>query len=234
MSAVQFQTGLRMPWEEMAALCHRHGAELFVDGIQAVGAVPLSMRDSGIDYLAGGGHKWLMGLEGTGYVAMTQENARKLVPRVAGWLSHEDSVGFLFEGAGHLRYDRPLVDGPRFLEGGSTNSIGFAGLEAAVDLLLQLTPRRIFDHVQDLLDELETGFLERGFRSLRHPEPDRRSCILGVTPPETFDVGRVRDGLKERGVSCSAPDGVLRISPHWPNRLKDAEVILAALDEVLG
>ena len=38
-SAVQFQTGLQVPIEEIARRCDHWGAELFVDGIQAVGAV---------------------------------------------------------------------------------------------------------------------------------------------------------------------------------------------------
>ncbi len=65
-SAVQFQTGLAMPLGAMARLCHAHGAELAVDAVQALGAVPLDVRTLGLDYLAGGSHKWLMSLEGAG------------------------------------------------------------------------------------------------------------------------------------------------------------------------
>ena len=36
-SAVQFQTGLRMPLERIAQLCHAHGAQLAVDAVQALG-----------------------------------------------------------------------------------------------------------------------------------------------------------------------------------------------------
>src|SRR5262249_30545396 len=65
-SAVQFQTGLRMPVESMAALCHASGAEIFIDAVQCCGAVPIDAGASGVDYLASGSHKWLMGLEGAG------------------------------------------------------------------------------------------------------------------------------------------------------------------------
>ncbi|MBL8969029.1 MAG: aminotransferase class V-fold PLP-dependent enzyme, partial [Myxococcales bacterium] len=43
LSAVQFQTGARAPLAELAALCHEHGAELFVDAIQALGVCPLDV-----------------------------------------------------------------------------------------------------------------------------------------------------------------------------------------------
>nr|MDQ2643310.1 aminotransferase class V-fold PLP-dependent enzyme [Myxococcota bacterium] len=59
-SAVQFQTGLRMPLARIGALCHRYGAELAVDAIQACGVVPLDANALGVDYLACGAHKWLM------------------------------------------------------------------------------------------------------------------------------------------------------------------------------
>src|SRR5690606_3800790 len=39
-SAVQFQTGLRAPLEQLGELCQRFGCEFFVDGIQACGVVP--------------------------------------------------------------------------------------------------------------------------------------------------------------------------------------------------
>src|SRR5262245_1296445 len=67
-SAVQFQSGLRMPLQAMSRMCHVHGAELFVDGVQACGVVPVDVRAEGIDYLACGSHKWLMGLEGAGFL----------------------------------------------------------------------------------------------------------------------------------------------------------------------
>src|SRR5262249_23746453 len=107
-SAGEFQTGLRMPVEAMAALCHAAGAEIFVDAVQCCGAVPLDAGAAGIDYLASGSHKWLMGLEGAGFLYVSPDRVDALRPNVAGWLSHEDPLDFLFRGPGLLRYDRPI------------------------------------------------------------------------------------------------------------------------------
>ena len=65
-SSVQFQTGLRLPVEELAGLCHRYGAELMIDAAQSLGVVPVDVTRQYIDYLAAPTHKWLMGLEGCG------------------------------------------------------------------------------------------------------------------------------------------------------------------------
>jgi selenocysteine lyase/cysteine desulfurase len=233
-SAVQFQSGLRMPLAEMAALCHAHGAELFVDGIQATGAVPVDVRALGVDYWTAGGQKWLMGPEGTGFLYVRGERAKALRPHLAGWMSHEDGIRFLLEGPGLLQYDRPFKQRADVFEGGGPNTLGLVGLEAAVDLIAEIGPEKIFAHASAWLDAAEAGLVERGFRSLRAPEPHRRSGILGVVPPADVDVVKLHRAIISRGVSCAIPDGILRLSPHWPNNLDEVEQVLLTVDEALA
>ena len=233
-SAVQFQTGLRMPVAELARACHERGAELFVDAIQGCGVVPLDVVADGIDYLSCGGHKWLMGPEGTGFLYVEAERAAALRPLVAGWLSHEDGLRFLFEGAGHLRYDRPVKRSAAMVEGGAYNGLGLAGLEASVDLILALGVHAIHQHVQAYLDPLEAGLRSRGFASARAARPEARSGILSVRPPEGLTVQALQGALSARGVAVTIPDGWLRFAPHWPNAPGEVPRVLAALDEVLG
>lgn len=229
-SAVQFQTGLRMPVREMSEAAHAAGAEVFVDAIQACGVVPVDVGALGVDYLACGAHKWLMGLQGAGFVFVA--SGRELVPRVAGWLSHEEPLGFLFEGAGHLRYDRPLKGAPGFLESGSVNGLGFVALEASLAAIQHVGVEAIFAHVQRYHDALEPGLLERGFESERHPT--LRSGSLSACPPEGVDLPDLWRAMNERGVACTIPDGRMRFSPQWPNALDEIPGVLAALDECLG
>ena len=235
-SAVEFQTGLPMPLGKLAALCHAHGAQLFVDAVQALGAVPLDAGKADVDYLACGSHKWLMGLEGAGFVYIRPDRVSGLRPTVAGWLSHEEGVRFLFEGEGLLRYDRPIRKSASFLEGGNFNTIGLAALEASVDLILSLGVQTIYEYVNGYNDRLETGLLERGLRSLRKREPSRRSATLSVMPPAGGDVTVValHKELSARGVACATPDGVLRFTPHWPNPLDEIPQVLSAVDESLA
>lgn len=235
-SAVEFQTGLRMPLQKIAALCHAQGAELFVDAVQALGAVPLDAAQADIDYLACGSHKWLMGLEGAGFVYIRPDRVEALRPTVAGWLSHEEGLRFLFEGQGHLRYDRPIRKRASFLEGGNYNTMGLAALEASVSLILSLGVDTIYTHINGYHDRLEAGLLERGFRSLRKKEPARRSATLGVLPAQESGVSVValHKELNQRGVACALPDGVLRFTPHWPNHVNEVPGVLAIVDESLA
>jgi selenocysteine lyase/cysteine desulfurase len=233
-SAVQFQSGLRMPLFEIGALCRAYGAELFVDAIQACGVVPIDVEQMQIDYLSCGSHKWLMGLEGVGFVYMRQARAAALRPVVAGWLSHEEPVRFLVEGEGHLRYDRPIRARADFVEGGAAPVVQLAALEAALEPITVLGVPAILEHVQAFHDALETGLLARGFTSLRSRVPEQRSGILSVLPPAGVDVVTLHAGLGRRGISCAIPDGRLRFSPHWPNALSEVPVVLEAIDETLA
>ncbi len=216
-SAVQFQTGLRMPLRAIADACHAAGAELFVDAIQAVGAVPIDVRALDVDYLVAGSHKWLMGPEGCGLAYVRPDRIAALRPAVASWLSHEDPATFLFEGKGHLRYDRPIRTRADFLEVGAQNTVGFAALEASVDHLLEIGVARIHAHVQGILDPLEEALEAAGCRSLRSSDPAARSTILSCEPPDGRTCQEIFEHLAGNGVSCATPDGNLRFSPHWPN-----------------
>ncbi len=224
-SAVQFQTGLAMPLRAITALAHAAGAEVFVDAIQAVGVVPLDVAALGVDYLGCGSHKWLMGTEGAAFLYVRRD--RPLVPRLAGWLSHDDALRFLFE-KDALRYDRPFKRGAAMFESGAINALGFAALDASVAGLAALGVPAIFAHVQRYHDALEPGLIERGFTSERHET--MRSGILAVRPPHGLDAAALARALRERGVACSSPDGRLRFAPHWPNALDEVPRVLCALD----
>lgn len=233
LSAVQFQTGARAPLTELAAVCHEHGAELFVDAIQALGVCPLDVTATGVDYLSAGSHKWMMGSDGLACLYVRPDRIAALQPRVAGWLSHEDGLGFLFAGAGHLRPDRPIRQRIDFVEGGAPNTIGAAALAASLDLILELGVPAIYTHVQTYLDELEAGLRELHFTSLRSALPDERSGILAVLPPHPVDLIALHHRIREHGVVCSTPDGKLRFAPHWPNARAEIPGVLAAIDAAL-
>jgi selenocysteine lyase/cysteine desulfurase len=231
-SAVQFQTGLRMPLQRIAALCHEHGAELAVDAVQALGCVPLDVRALGIDYLAAGSHKWLMGIDGAGVLYARRELAARFKPALVGCMSHVDAVA-LFGSSGQLRYDRPLRADVRVFEGGMLSSVSCSALSAALQLLLALGPDAIYGHVNSYLDALEPALVERGFASLRAPDRERRSGILGLQPPRDADVAKLVSFLGARGIVCSSPDGVLRFAPHFANSLDEVPLVVQAVDAAL-
>ncbi|HTM45892.1 MAG TPA: aminotransferase class V-fold PLP-dependent enzyme, partial [Polyangiaceae bacterium] len=112
--------------------------------------------------------------------------------------------------------------------------LGFAALEAGLDLILSLGVPQIFEHVTAYLDALEPQLLARGFKSLRGKDESARSGILSLVPPAGHDAASLRAKLLARGIVCGTPDGLLRFSPHWPNALSEVALITAELDALLA
>jgi cysteine desulfurase/selenocysteine lyase len=232
-SEVEFQTGYRMPVAEIARLAHAAGGEVFVDAIQACGIVPIDVASEDADYLVSGAHKWLMAGDGIAFIYAKAERAAALRPHVAGWLSHEDAATFLFHGSGHLRYDRPIRSSIDFLESGSSSTWSIAALEASLGILLRLTPEAILAHVERYHDALEPKLEELGFRSLRSRKRSSRSGTLSFEPPSGVFLPDLSRALTERSIACAIPDGLLRISPHWPNAIEEVEVLVEAVRQSL-
>ncbi len=78
------EIGAIAPMKEIAGLCHDRGALLHSDATQAVGRIPVDMRDVDIDLLSATAHK-LYGPKGTGLLMVGNSNRRvRLNPQIVG------------------------------------------------------------------------------------------------------------------------------------------------------
>lgn len=227
-SAVQFQTGWRMPVDAISRRAKQYGALTFVDAIQACGVVPVSFEEWDADFVACGGHKWMMGLEGAGFLWCHQRTWEEFVPRLAGWLSTTEPLTFLFEGPGELRYDRPMKSNPQLFEFGAANALGYAALGASVNVLQSIGRDVIWSEVSAWLDHLEAGFKTRGVDTTR--KIDAASGILSVRPPAGMTVEDVVHHFADHDIAVSSPDGYVRFAPHWPNEVAQTDRVLEVWD----
>jgi len=72
-SFVQFSNGFRVDLARLGAHCRDRGVYLCVDAIQGLGSLPLNVSESRIEFLACGGHKWLLAPIGIGFLYVRQE-----------------------------------------------------------------------------------------------------------------------------------------------------------------
>ena len=213
-SAVQFQTGRRMPIEKLAKLCRRYGAHIFVDAIQLAGTTPIDL--SQFDFWAAGGHKWLCGPEGTGLLYTHPDVRPSLRPKFVGWLSMENPYNFLFEGHGLLDYHRRLSHtGSRF-ELGCHNRIGFWGLSSALHLIKSVGLSSIYQRIQRFHDETESLFEQVGIPSSRCKDSQMRSGILSFRLDLSPSI--IVSHFAKHNITVTMPDGYLRIAPHFWNK----------------
>lgn len=232
-SAVQFQTGLRMPFEALAKLAHKYNAQLFVDAVQACPLIAIDLQQCALDYLACGSHKWLMGTEGAGFLYVHPSRIASLRPNISGWLSHEDPVRFLFDGEGHLRTDRPIRSRADFVEVGNLATLSFTALDAALEATESLGYSRVFAHTQSFIEALVPTFRALGFQSARTTFVEGHSASLCVKPPQGVSLVALHRQLVHERIACAMPDGWLRFSPHWPNSLDEVTLVIAALERAM-
>ena len=83
-SHVLWSTGAVLPVARIAALAHERGALVVLDGAQAAGAIPVSVREIGADAYAVPAQKWLLGPEGMGGGWIAREAWDRLGPSFAG------------------------------------------------------------------------------------------------------------------------------------------------------
>jgi selenocysteine lyase/cysteine desulfurase len=136
-------TGEVWPVAELAALAHRHGAELFVDAAQLAPHRPIDMARSGIDLLAFSGHK-LYAPFGAGALVGRMRDGEPLLA-----------------GGGAIRLvtvdDVIWADAPDRYEAGSPNVVGVVALAAACRTLRELGMDAVAAHERSLAVRLWTG-----------------------------------------------------------------------------
>jgi L-cysteine/cystine lyase len=92
-SHVLWTTGALMPVQRIAALAHERGALVVVDGAQAMGAIPVSVGDTGADLYAMSSQKWLLGPDGMGALWCSPAALERTHSMLAGWFSFSEIDG---------------------------------------------------------------------------------------------------------------------------------------------
>jgi selenocysteine lyase/cysteine desulfurase len=245
LSSVQWSSGFRADLAGFADLARRRGWVLVVDAIQHLGALPLDVQATPVDFLVCGGHKWLNAPAGRGFLYAAprwQQAATSRCPRgylhirqpAEGWAEY-----FATPAIPAVR-DYDFVDDARAFElGGTANYPGNVVLGAAVALLNTVGPAAIEQHVLGLGDYLIAG-LERAGASVVSPRPrHERSGIVTFTLGD--GVARDRAVLQRLWDQCvvishryTAGVGGLRVSVHLYNDQGDVDRLLEAVRREVG
>lgn len=229
-SHVSSETGTRVPVRELAAFAASHGVLTMIDGAQAVGNIPVDVRELGCDFYAANGHKWLCGPNGTGFLWAPLDRMAMLWPAHVG----AGSAARFDEGTG-----LELHPGGKRFEFGTRDYARWAGMKAALDWLEGLggvatTERR----ERELASYVRREVRKRAGWVLHTPEAWEHSSALttfsipGHGPRELHDcLGQREPRILTRVVS---PFDALRISTHYYNDESDVERLLGALDEIVA
>jgi L-cysteine/cystine lyase len=126
-------TGAVLPVAAIAELARARGALFVIDGAQAAGAVPVDVPASGADFYAIPAHKWLLGPEGMGALAVSPNVVERLYPASAGAFSFEsfDPRGPVTFWPDARRFDSGGYHRPSVV--GMARSIGWLSMYVGLD-----------------------------------------------------------------------------------------------------
>ncbi len=225
LSAVQFLSGFRADLASIGALCRDRKIWFVVDGIQAVGAVELDVQAMKIDGLASGAQKWLMSVQGTGFLYVNEALQEAIHPQFVGWLGVQDAWNF-------YNYGQPLASTAKRYEGGTINHLGFSGMSESLAFLLEQRILAIENHILILTRMLTDGFQKiNGVRVYSPTNHKERAGIVTIEIPAAVDAKTVFKKLLARNIVISLREGKLRYSPHFYNSPEEIEIAVEATRE---
>ena len=210
-SWVQYLSGYRNDIKRLADWCHERGILLVVDAMQGLGALEFNQRALGADFIASGTAKWLMGIQGVGFIYISEELQDKIHPPHLGWHSRESFFDF-------HNYDQPLKPNADRFEFATPASPGIWGTDKALELLLEAGIPHIENHILKLTDRLVTGIQQAGFEVISdRKNDDIKSGIINFTHPDGRVNQKIHQALYEEKVIFSLRENLLRVSPHFYN-----------------
>jgi cysteine desulfurase/selenocysteine lyase len=221
LSAVQFSNGFRLDLDALCELRDQHGVLVHLDAIQHLGALVMDVSRHPVDFLSAGGHKWLLGPIGSGMFYCRSSSLEQLRPSVVGYhtvdkpLDHADFE--LTPRPGAARFEEALVNFP-----------GVYGLDAAIQILLELGPDEVESRVLELTSVAMEGLRTKGYAITSPTGARERSGIVAFRHPTkaAADVDRT---LQRRGVDVAVRRDTLRISPSYYNDADEIDRFLRAL-----
>ncbi|MCF7804555.1 MAG: aminotransferase class V-fold PLP-dependent enzyme [Candidatus Marinimicrobia bacterium] len=225
LSYVQYLNGYRADLRYIGTFCRENNIAFVVDGIQGLGAMPLNVSNLPVDAVATGGHKWLMSPKGTGFIYLTKEFQERLDMTYLGWLSVREPFEF-------HNYDQPVKGEAARYELGTPNQTGIYGMNAAVQLLLEVGINNISLHILDITEYLRSGLRDAGCEILTPFEDGERAGIVLFSCGNPDENQRIFNALLEKKVTISFRDGTLRVAPHFYNTRADMDRFLELLEEV--
>lgn len=218
-SQVAYGNGYRQDVAAIARLAHAHGALLFVDAYQSVGAQQIDVVRDDVDVLVCGAQKFLLGCPGIAFMYVRRELADTLQPANTGWFGRVNPFAFDIR---TLDY----ADGARRFDTGTPPYINAAAAQAGMALLNSLDMAQVEAHLAHLSVVALAAARDHGLHIASPLDPMRKGASTALF---VDDAAVVEQKMAGDGFIVSARGPVIRVAPHFYNTEHDVVSAMAAL-----
>jgi selenocysteine lyase/cysteine desulfurase len=213
---VCYRNGARIDVESVVRLAHEHDVPVLLDAYQTIGSMPIDVRALGVDFLACGTLKYLLGSAGLGFLYARKELWESSWPTATGWFADEDIFKM------DIHDYSPARNARRFQSGTPPVPSIYAGI-AGIELMQEIGIAETQKHVRRLTELLIEGVDELGGTVVTPRDPNRRGALICI---KSTDAERLVSELDAEGIVTSSRDGNLRVSPHAYNTPEDIKTVL--------
>ena len=231
LSLVSATTGFAHDLKEVCKLAHSRGALVYADIIQAAGAVPIDIRDTGVDFCACSTYKWLMGDFGMGFLYVRKDALPQVKRTLIGFRQMTDmETHFLpFDSTGNSLFD---VDTRHDMSGhfevGTFASASAAAVHYSLEFMNRTGVDKIHAYRKPMIDRLQQELPSSHYIPLT--PPDAVSPIVCFACKDAAAI--LTPKLKAADISISVYEHMIRISPSFYNDMDDINRLIEVLRSV--
>ena len=216
---VCYRNGAMLDVEPIVRLAHERGAMVLLDAYQSAGSVPLDVRALGVEFLAAGSLKSLLGSAGLAWLYARRDAIERIRPTATGWFADEDIFAM------DVSDYSPAADARRFQYGTPPIPSIYAGV-AGVELMEEIGVEDTRAHVEELNRRLIDGLDDLRATVVTPRKRRRRGALVCV---RSRDVDALVAALRREGIVSSSRADNLRISAHAYNSAEDIDLVLESL-----
>jgi selenocysteine lyase/cysteine desulfurase len=216
-SHATFETGALLDVAPIVQRAREAGALVVLDAYQSVGAVPLDVTESGVDFVLGGAHKWLCGSYESAFLYVRPALLPHLHPAASGWIASANPMSFA--------PPTGWAEGVRRFAGGTPAVLPSLVSRPGLAILREIGPEAIRRRSLEQTDRIIARADEARI-PVATPRPhERRGGIIALTFPGDAAVAR---DLIESGFICSHRSR-LRVAPHFYNSDEEIDLFMDEL-----
>lgn len=227
-ASTYFCTGYRMDLPALSAELKKRGIYLAIDGIQSMGRLKIYPHEAGVDYLAAGSYKGMMGTKGAALTFCDSRLMEKLIP----YTGSQQGIKVPTRPFAPRHYSEiDWKEDARKFEHGNYTYVVVQSLSQGLSLINELGIGEIDRHVCGLETILREKIAGLDLKVIT-PPPANRSGLMFVYYPEHAGAGQVKEVLNKFKIHATIRNGFIRMGFHCYNTEEQMDSIAKALAEI--